>query len=319
MHNTKINGKTIIFLCSLILLTVFIVAGCAPQVVQTEIPATATLTATPTVEPTLTPTPEITSPPVSNGLRPENAATQVYEDGTWVVKNAEGLVTATWNEGTSAWEYNLDNIKVEYTQIGLKVDQAVIEPFLGPLPPDDPSTHFINPATGERVDYGVGPESAIYGTGGSVWPVTEIFARFRGITDEKIPGSRYLHAIVFEIPMSADRSAIFVAGADMDNFSLFGTPDDSYLYDQYTHIYTEPYIGDSAKDRANANYIGQMMMILARHNDGDLMDTRLTRSLVNFLSGSASTMTGYTMLDPVQTFGPMYMLPESVYMKPLVP
>ena len=150
-----------------------------------------------------------------------------------MVRNADGDVTATWNSETEAWEYSTENIDVEYTQIGLIVDQALIEPFLGPLPPDDPSTHFVNPETGERVGYGIGPNISIDTTSGRSFPGTEVFVRFRGITS-MIPGEQYFRALVLEIPRSEDRSDIFIVRIDIEDFSLRASLNDSFIYDQYT-------------------------------------------------------------------------------------
>ena len=57
-------------------------------------------------EPTKTPEPE--KPAVSHNLSAENAKTMVVEGGTWVVKNAAGLVTASYENG--AWVLHEENI-----------------------------------------------------------------------------------------------------------------------------------------------------------------------------------------------------------------
>jgi len=63
---------------------------------------------TSTPEPTNTPEPE--KPATGHKLSPQNAASQTYENNQWVVKNADGLVTAQWNSTTSEWIYNMENI-----------------------------------------------------------------------------------------------------------------------------------------------------------------------------------------------------------------
>ena len=57
-------------------------------------------------EPTKTPEPE--QPAVFHNLSAENAKTMVVEGGTWVVKNAAGLVTASYENG--AWVLHEENI-----------------------------------------------------------------------------------------------------------------------------------------------------------------------------------------------------------------
>jgi hypothetical protein len=36
------------------------------------------------------------------------------ENGTWVTKNADGKVTATWNTTENAWDYNAENLQMVY-------------------------------------------------------------------------------------------------------------------------------------------------------------------------------------------------------------
>jgi hypothetical protein len=36
------------------------------------------------------------------------------ENGTWVTKNAEGKVTATWNTTENAWDYNAENLQMVF-------------------------------------------------------------------------------------------------------------------------------------------------------------------------------------------------------------
>ena len=76
--------------------------------------STVTPTSTPlaTSTPVYTPTPEIAEPSIPHGLLPENAAEQIVENDNWVVKNADGQTTATWDEQAKEWTYQGENIKV---------------------------------------------------------------------------------------------------------------------------------------------------------------------------------------------------------------
>lgn len=65
---------------------------------------------------TSTLTPEIVKPAIDAGLSAQNNASMVLENGTWVTKNPDGLVTATWDAVKGEWTYNMENIKM---QIGI--------------------------------------------------------------------------------------------------------------------------------------------------------------------------------------------------------
>lgn len=183
----KIHSMKSISVALSLALVVLMISGCAAP---TPLPLTATPSATPT--PTITPTPAPTytptptPPPVDHGLRPENAATQTYENGIWTVKNADGQVTATWNEETSEWTYDMETIKIQRILAGwhdndLTPYKEILE---RPLPPDDPSTRFIDPGTGKPMEYGSWKEGSVemsgYLIGDFIQPLTYISVRIRG-------------------------------------------------------------------------------------------------------------------------------------------
>jgi hypothetical protein len=230
---------------------------------------TPTLTLTPTVEPTATPeTPA--QPSVASGLREENAVGgPVFDSGTktWVTKNKDGNVTATWNTETKSWVYSPENITVDYVQIGIKVDQKDLAPFMGPLPPDDPSTHFKDPNTRDYVmNYGIGPEAILKGTAGSETPVTLIVARFRGVIPIDPTSKSKRMASIFEIPRSPDTSVIAVIRGDIKYFGISGTPDDTFLWDQMTEVSGDSFIRETGMQKANDQLVGHMVMFSVQHD-----------------------------------------------------
>lgn len=287
-----------------------------PAITKTEAPYV-------TQEPTKKPTSEIAQPSVPNGLRVENAATQVVENGTWVVKNADGKVTATWNKETKTWTYSAENIDVAYTQIGLNVDKALIEPFLGPLPPDDLSTHFVD-STGNPVGYGIGPETIMIteGSAGRItYEETEVFARFRGVV--QIPDSIF-SATVFEIPRSADSSIILVIRGTYDGFYFLGSPGNNYMYDQFSVISPE---GTGAQYAAIANneLFGHMIMFRVTHDAAKLyantqdfdryvsMD-EYARVFLDYIGGRSTQVPRSELLDTMQqSIDPGLIVPESEF------
>jgi hypothetical protein len=70
-------------------------------------------TPTPTPTQVSSPTSEILRPTVDSNLSPQNNASMVMENGTWVVKNSAGNVTATWDGATNKWTYNYENIQMQ--------------------------------------------------------------------------------------------------------------------------------------------------------------------------------------------------------------
>ena len=134
------------------LLTAFAACGgksIMPAPTPTHPPA-PTATATPSVLPsTLIPatetpmatiTPELVQPTISSNLSAENAKTMVVEGGTWVVKNADGLVTATWDSANSEWVLNWENITVQIDAIAMPTTVLGLEGML------DPKVQFIIPS-----------------------------------------------------------------------------------------------------------------------------------------------------------------------------
>lgn len=275
-HNLKRINRLSKTLAGLIL--VFILAACAPaagKLPEAALPqpsATAVVTPTPaaTATPSPTPTPEIAEPSIPHGLLPENAAEQIVENDTWVVKNASGEITATWDEKTKEWTYHRENIKVSYTKIGFEPDDpSFLAPLLEPLPPDDPSTHFIDPATGKPVPYGIGPETQIAlrfsGVENSIAsPETEVFVRFRGVA--QIPQREGFHAAVFEIPHSPDRTTLITQLYYSKNFFFVGIPDETIIFDFETMLYENQRDRDAYVQQLNENYSGNMVMLLIGHD-----------------------------------------------------
>jgi hypothetical protein len=248
-------------------------ASPAATALPTETPTPTTTpapTATQTLIPSSTPTPEPEKPSVPNSLRPENAASQTLENGVWTVKNADGKVTATWNTETQTWTYSPENIKIKQTIIGNDVDRSIFELFLGPLPPDDPSTHFKD-ENGNPVEYGIEPEIMVvsFGRGGKVSnPATEIFARFRGVVSI---GSN-LSATILEVPRSPDTSVIIVTSHYSDEFGMVGTPNDSAVWNQYTNTLSSRLGGAVESALANENLPGQMVIVLLYHDTAPLFE-----------------------------------------------
>lgn len=89
---------------------------------------------TPTSTPEPTKTPEPAQPDAPHGLSAVNAASQTYENGQWVVKNAAGEITATYTQaadGTGEWVYNYENIKLSVAFIAT-ADLNIPEEFIKP-------------------------------------------------------------------------------------------------------------------------------------------------------------------------------------------
>jgi hypothetical protein len=281
---------------------------------------------TPTATTEYSPTPDIAQPSVPNGLRPENASTQVVENGTWVTKNADGKITATWNEQTEKWDYKPATIKVTYTQIGNKMDTAILESHLGPLPPDDPATHFIDLKTGELVEYGIGPETELLSFGAygkKSDPATEVFFRFRGV----VPIDSNYSIMILELPQSADSSMIITRFMENTEFSIFGIAHDSQGFDQSMNIDINDLGSDVITTLANKYLIGHQVMTIIVHDTAEQyigteiyenhlhMDLFAKRLLANLLG----TKTQPTLLQSNDLLNPLYpliLVPESQLPKP---
>jgi len=306
-------------------------SGCgAGQVLGLTLTPTLTSTATPTVTPTATATPTptpIPTPSVEVGLRPENAATQTYENGIWVVKNAVGKTTATWNEQTSEWTYNTENIITKQIILGYDVDPALIEPFLGPLPPDDPLTHFIDPDTGKRVGYGIGPEMSDTYIGSAVGTytvsATEVFARFRGIVTVPLPpewqGSDI--AIIVDVPQTADTSIILVSSG-VDTFSVSGVPEDSMYVDIMKLQQDKQWGGLHEITRANESLTGKMVAVEIVHDRAPffketpyyeqyLTIDNIRKAVLDYLAGKSTQIPSRVKYKYGKIFSPEIYIPES--------
>jgi hypothetical protein len=304
-----------LFLSILAVLFIFTVTACASPAATTLPTETSTSTlapaptATQTLTPTSTPTPEPAKPSVPNGLRPENAATQTLENGLWTVKNADGKITATWNTETKQWDYNAESIKIEQILLGYTGDLEAIKPYLGPLPPDDPATHFRKP-DGTPVDYGIGSEvtRGLVGPGGKFsYSATELYVRFRGLVslpDESIKVNNNkiwkFSAKIFELPQSADTSLILVVPLSSNNIGLAGVPDDgSNVLDPLTFTWLgwgSP-IGDEILNKTiNDTLIGKMVLILIGHDlaphtqgtdayDYFIQTDKVAKAILDYISG----------------------------------
>lgn len=325
-HNLKRINWFIKTLAGIIL--VIILAACAPAADKTpeaalpQPTATAVVTPTPaaTATPSPTPTPEVAEPSIPHGLRPENAATQTYENGVWTVKNADGQTTATWNEQVKEWTYQGENIKVSYTKIGFEPDDpSFLAPLIEPLPPDDPSTHFIDPATGKPVSYGIGPEtqftSNILGVEDSVtYPMTQVFTRFHGFVQD--PQNKNSLLAVFEVPHSPDRTTLIVQEFSKDYVAFVGIPDGTIVYDYDTTLYEPDYLikdKDAHIQQLNERYIGNMVMILIKHDFAHMLTSssgyvfflhgdEFASAILQYLSGETTTIPSYGFENNVSAF-----------------
>ncbi len=298
----------------------------SPTRTQTVTPTlTPTATLAPTATPTVTPTPEPILPSVAHGLRKENAATQTYENDMWVVKNANGDITARWDAASESWIYAPEHITVKQTIIGHEVDPAIFEPFLGPLPPDDPETHFKD-ADGNPIGYGIGPEFEIkkidFTFGKVVCPATGVFARYRGATRYRRDGAKKDSlATIFEIPQTADASTILVLTKSGDQFTLIGIPDDRAVWDPYTIIDRDDgsWSNDSGIQIANSRLVGNMVMLIVHHDTfsvapSDVSAAADARSdaILSYLLGTSTQPPRFPTYPYAQNIMPFLFFPESV-------
>lgn len=212
-------------------------AGNAAAVNSTEtptpIPATATVplpTPTLTLTLTITPTPTPTQPAVDVNLTKVNNAVMVFENGTWVVKNADGAVTATWN-GTE-WEYNTENLKITRTIIGFDgKDASLLDPLLDtPLPEDAPETHFIDPRTGEPLPYGYVREDTMTTSWSDGNSYTIPFSLYAVRMVGAVRVDEMSSAVVLELSVGPDRSSIFVIYNEPGEGTSFSSVSDTELY-----------------------------------------------------------------------------------------
>ncbi len=118
----------------------------------------------PTETPTNTPTPEPARPTADPNLSPENNAAMVLENSVWVVKNADGKVTASWDSAAGKWTYDYENIQMQVGMVlpkfvmglpdGISETGTVTVPpdMLKPLPPSQQDPNPLVPS-GHYGDY----------------------------------------------------------------------------------------------------------------------------------------------------------------------
>ncbi|MGD0005063.1 MAG: hypothetical protein ABSE06_12630, partial [Anaerolineaceae bacterium] len=140
----------------------------------------------PTETPTNTPTPEPARPTADPNLSPQNNATMVLENSVWVVKNADGKVTASWDSAAGTWTYDYDNLKMQVGMVLPKFVMGMIDSIsrtgtvtvppdmLKPLPPSEQDPSPLVPSG----HYGDITEQ---GTGGVQITLAEIGVDYRGI------------------------------------------------------------------------------------------------------------------------------------------
>ncbi len=244
-----------------------------------------------------------------------------------VVKNTDGKTTATWNEETKTWAYSPENIRVEQILIGSNVGRSLIEPYLGPLPPDDPETHFIDPTTGTRVEYGVGPElqtrSRTAEQPNLLLPATAVFVRYRGaapIFNENLrePSSVF----IFEIPKSPDSSILLCKMYPNSGFSLVMLSGDvadldftNAVYDNDKSLYSE-----TGLQTAQEYLLGSMILLVIEHDTAEKIpedyqfyseiDGR-ARSLLDYLTGTSTQIPNFDLYEGNIGISPSMYFPEN--------
>lgn len=237
----------------------------APTVVEFADPV---LEATPTAEPTpdSTPTPEVPAPTADANLSPVNNAKTVLENNTWVVKNADGQVTATWN-GTE-WAYNTEFLKLTRTIIGFDgEDASLLDPlFENPLPEDTPENHFIDPKTGEPLPYGYFRESSteISLTDGNKYEIPFSLYAVRMVGAVQVDETD--SAVVLELPISPDRSSVFVIPNVLEDGTDFCGIKDERLYDEEIISDLRVALTASKNPEAYNNIRGQQVLMAVFHD-----------------------------------------------------
>ena len=307
-----------------------VVAGSSPIATFTP---TVTLAPTETASPEFTPTHEIPLPSVPNGLRPENAAKQRMENGIWTVRNIQEQITATWNAETKQWVYIPENIKIKYTIGGYTGDQADIEAYVdSPLPPDAIADHFIDPATGKPVPYGIGPEIIQYHSISGMnfsCPATEVFVRFRGVAALlKEIGKYFFSAKIFEIPQSADRSFILVVPTVSDNMGIIAAPDNTLVLDEnashIVNVERNTPGGVPWVEIINDHLIGHMAMIIIEHDiaphiqgtsvyDVYVARDRIARTIFDYISGISTQIPVIDRVNRASNVEQDIVFPESQF------
>ena len=241
--------KNLTRILSLIVLISFLASCAAPSETpdtgthDTRTPGTVALdTVTPSPIPTetlmATITPELAQPALGHNLSAENAKTMVVEGGTWVVKNADGLVTATWDSANSEWTYNMENIHQQifvvenYTQF----DPASIPAeMLSPLA--DYTSGRLTDETGNPVVDGTIIEKIIVLSSVRIGNYDAQYAyvasRFRGLTQIiwAAKGAKHDGYIaLFEVCLAPDKSiylSYYLSDDNDDSVNLFLLQDGS--------------------------------------------------------------------------------------------
>ena len=220
--------KTVKLSIAILLFLMLIGCSALPGMTETAPAILSTVEPTLTQEPTsaATPTLEIAQPSISHRLRPENAATQTLENGTWVVKNADGLVTATWNSQLQEWTYNMEAITIQRAVIGFEgQDESILEPLFAPLPADTPENHFIDPKSNEPLPYGYYGENIKQMSSSPLektvdYPTSVFLVRNLGV----VQVNEDLYAIGHELPVSVDRSIVLIQWGGITDYRITVNP-----------------------------------------------------------------------------------------------
>lgn len=257
-------------------------SGCgAGQVLGPTVAPTLTSTATPTLTPTATQTSTATpipTPAVEAGLHGDNAAQTVYENSTWIVRNANGEVTATWDEATGLWTYDMDVVKTNQLVAGIVLAEMskyypsnfFTDVLSRLLPPDEPSTHFIDPVTNKPMRYGTFKEASISVNHSTLGPyeqdVTYVSVRVRGsVSDEygnpdlilSVPTGVDSESIVI-IPLLPSRLPLMVFG--ISNKDITGN------LEEIERRYIKSVPEESVEDFLNGQAFGQQVLIMVKRN-----------------------------------------------------
>jgi hypothetical protein len=168
-----------------------------------------------------------------------NAASETWEGGAWVVKSADGKVTATWDNTENKWVYNAENLQMIFGGVTLPNSKDG---------PDSEIPKFVNfvipdawkvPLSKDLIDSNPIVPLGIVGQHGDV---TEFGVDFRGITLAEPAGDGYT---------TADR---YVAGFTITDpnhpdilytitVAIVNTPDYKAWFDLNPNGVTDPHLG----------------------------------------------------------------------------
>jgi hypothetical protein len=243
------------------------------EIAKVDLTSTVVAAYTPTPIPA-TSTPETPpQPAVEVSLLPVNNTGLVYENETWLAKNANGAITATWTG--SEWTYNTEVITVTRTIIGFEGQDVHLLDYLldTPLDADTPEKHFTDPATGKPLPYGYVREEKIEATSteGQPFeiPVSMFAVRMLGTNDVNDTNT----AVVLEMPLTVDRSIIFTFNESIDQgFTLYGLTNEALS--QQTSLLTLPAVlFQSTINSAlyNVDLRGQQMLIAIYHDIPEIL------------------------------------------------